>query len=433
MKDAVGGHSASHSRLRGPYGRGIPVVSGAEQEIRRRIRKDGPITFREFMELALYWPQGGYYTTRSASTDYYTAPSAHPAFGALICLQLYQMWKHLDEPQPFWVVEPGCGNGLLSRDITQFSKQLPSGFGRSLRYVVLERNPWLKVNVTGTTEERLDWVAAVGLPFRDVEGVVLSNELLDALPVHRVRMERGQLQEVYVTLEEEVLAEELAPLSTPALPHRLQRVGASLQDGWEAEINLSIDDWASEISACLRRGFVITFDYGRPASDLYSADRPRGTLTTFRNHVQTDSPLRHVGYQDITSQVDFTAFELAGKKAGLDLLGRTTQRDFLLNLGWQRWFTSLRGITNDAQANANRMGMQQLVRPGGMGDFQVMVQAKRVTTIEPWGFYKSMDLDALLDPLAPPRLTPQHTDILTASYPHLAQSYEHLWPDSSPC
>ena len=398
MKDAVGGHSASHSRLSGPYGRGIPVVSGAEQEVRRRIRNDGPITFREFMELALYWPEGGYYTTRSASTDYYTAPSAHPAFGALVCLQLYQMWKHLDEPQPFWVIEPGAGNGLLLRDITEFSKQLPSGFGRALRYVVLERNPWLNVSVTRTQEDRLDWVAAVNLPFRDVEGAVLSNELLDALPVHRVRMERGQLQEIYITVEEEVLAEELGPLSTPALTHRLQRVGASLQEGWEAEINLAIDHWASEMFACLRRGFVITFDYGRPASDLYSADRPRGTLTTFRDHVQTDSPLRHVGYQDITSQVDFTALELAGQEAGLECLGRTSQRSFLLNLGWQRWFASLRGITDDAQANANRMGMQQLVRPGGMGDFQVMVQAKGLATIDLWGLSKSQELAALLDP-----------------------------------
>ena len=408
------------------------MASGAEQEIRLRIQQLGPITFREFMELALYWPDGGYYTTRSASADYYTAPAAHPAFGALLSLQLYQAWALLGEPSPFWVIEPGAGNGLLARDATAFASQLPHGFERALRYVCLERDSW-RNHASGERSPQ-EWVAAIGLPFRGVVGVVLSNELLDAFPVHRVKIARGQLREVYVTTVDGLLAEELGPPSTPALQQRLARVGVSLGDGWEAEINLAIDDWVAQASACLDRGFVITVDYGRSAADLYSAERARGTLTTFRDHVQTDSPVHDVGYQDITAQVDFTALEMAGRNVGLEYWGSVNQRQFLLNMGIQRWLSSLRGVRSESESNANRMGMQQLIRPGGMGDFQMMFQAKgakgpkRIEAAELWGLEASPEADALLDGLSPPRLTSEHVPLLEASYPHLAQTYEYLWP-----
>ena len=130
------------------------------------------------------------------------------------------------------------------------------------------------------------WLAAANLPFRDVVGVVLSNELLDAFPVHRVKMTETGLQEVYVSLLEGRLVEALGPLSTQALEDRLERENVALEEGWEAEINLAIDDWATLASSCLQRGFVVTVDYGRTASEIYSAERSRGTLTTFRDHIQ---------------------------------------------------------------------------------------------------------------------------------------------------
>ena len=386
------------------------------------------MTFCEFMELALYWPHGGYYTTHSASSDYYTAPSAHPAFGALLCLQMYQMWLLLECPRPFWVIEPGAGAGQLARDVTRFAQQLSPEFSKSLRCLCLERHPWGRR--AGSTElgHLPNWIAARGLPFQRVVGVVLSNELVDAFPVHRVRMEEGRLRERFVGLQDSELVERSGPLSTLALEERLRRVGVVLDEGWEAEINLAIDDWAAQVSVCLERGFVLTIDYGRDAVELYSAERRRGTLTTFRDHVQTDSPLREVGLQDMTAQVDFTALELAGRDAGLESWGRTSQRRFLLNMGLQGWLASLRSAIDEAEYNGNRMGMQQLIRPGGMGDFQVMFQAKGVEPDSLWGLSTSPEIGPLLAGVAPPRLTPEHSQLLGASYPHLAQSYEHLWP-----
>ena len=403
------------------------MASGAEQEIRRRISQRGPITFREYMELALYWPVEGYYPSGSAGADYYTAPSAHPAFGALVCLQLYQMWQTMERPSPFWVVEPGAGNGLLGADISTFSKHLPVEFGRSLRYLCLERHhaPTLMRQQPVQTGR----LVALGLPFRGLVGVVLSNELLDAFPVHRIRMQRDRLLEVYVALEGERLIETDGPLSNPQIRERLTRVCASLENGWEAEVNLEIDSWMADVAQALERGYVLTIDYGHTAAELYSSRRPRGTLTTFRQHVQTDDPLSHIGYQDITAQVDFTALELAGTDNSLWSLGCTSQRQFLMNLGLQRWLSRLPGQgMRQAEADANRMGMQQLVRPGGMGDFQVMVQAKGVAPTSLWGLQPHGELDSLLETLPEPRLTGRHMPLLEASHPHSAQSFEHLWP-----
>ena len=118
---------------------------------------------------------------------------------------------------------------------------------------------------------------ALGVPFRGLVGVVLSNELLDAFPVHRIRMQRDRLQEVYVALEGERLVETEGPLSTPRLKERLARVCASLEDGWEAEVNLEIDTWMAEVAQALDQGYVLTIDYGRPAAELVrpvSCDKP---------------------------------------------------------------------------------------------------------------------------------------------------------------
>ena len=148
-------------------------------------------------------------------------------------------------------------------------------------------------------------------------GCVLSNELLDSFPVHQVRWSRGKLREVYVSLEADELVEELGAPSTPGLAERLNGLGIQLEEGQTAEINLGLADWAQRAAQMLEAGFVLTIDYGRPAAELYSARlRPRGSLTTYYRQVQTDAPLRRIGRQDISAQVDFSSARLAGEAAG---------------------------------------------------------------------------------------------------------------------
>ena len=384
--------------------------SPAERAIRRRIARHGPITFAEYMARALYGP-GGYYTRNSAGSDYYTSPQVHPAFGALLAIQLFQFWRLLDAPDPFFVIEPGAGDGLLARDVCNAAGHLPEDFGGSLRYAAVDRNPGGRE--AGDAELMKISGDALRLPFRNVTGCILSNELLDALPVHRARMEGGALRELYVGIESDVadgyegrLVEIAGDPSTPDLERRLSDIGVNLSDGQTAEICLLLDGWAESVAESLDMGFVLTIDYGRSADDLYDPiQRPHGTLVTYRSHRQTDTPLVDPGRQDITAQVDFTSVGLAGERAGLTTLGNISQGRLLTRLGLQTmrrnaapptgagggWITipiDPEGALPDVMAEPFAAqpddardwltGLTHLARPGGLGDFRVLAQAKGI-------------------------------------------------------
>lgn len=386
----------------------VPTV--AERAIRRRIARHGPITFAEYMARALYGP-GGYYTRDDVGADYYTSPQVHPAFGVLLAVQLFQLWRLLERPDPFLVIEPGAGNGLLGRDISNAAGHLPEDFGDSLRYVAVDRRP-------GGRDARDPTFAKIAgdarrLPFRKVTGCIISNELLDALPVHRVCMEGASLRELYVDVQSDVadgyegqLVEVAGDASTPELERRLSDLGVNLSDGQTAEICLQLDGWAASVASSLDTGFVLTIDYGRSAHDLYDpVQRPHGTLVTYRSHRQTDTPLVDPGRQDITAQVDFTSVGLAGEKAGLTTVGNISQGRLLTRLGLQTirrnaapptgaaggWITipvSPEGALPDVLAEPFApqpddardwlTGLTHLARPGGLGDFRVLVQAKGI-------------------------------------------------------
>jgi SAM-dependent MidA family methyltransferase len=403
-----------------------------DAEIRRRIQQAGPITFAEFMEVALFWPQGGYYLAAEPfgpSGDYYTSPLAHPAFGALLAVQLFQMWRVMDRPVPFTVVEQGAGNGMLCWNIVAYSRHLPPEFQQALRYVCLDRR-------TGRGSEAAvgaSRIASAGVPLRGIRGCFLSNEFLDAFPVHQVRMHQGRLQEVYVTLQNASFVETLAEPSTPALAQRLDHLGVTLAEGQTAEINLGLDGWAEEVSAALDAGFVLTIDYGQTAADLYSAERRfRGTLTTYYRHVQTDAPLQRVGRQDMSAQVDFTSVVDAGKGVGLEPQGFTTQRHFLNNLGLERHFLGRLPSLNlpARELQANRRGLRDLVNPHGLGDFKVLLQGKGVEQPQEWGLEPSKEVDELLARLPVPLLTTQHMPPAAGPYPQVEYevTLEELWP-----
>ena len=406
----------------------------AEAEIRRRIAERGPITFAEFMEVALYHPDGGYYTSGErvgAGGDFYTSPSVHPAFGALLAVQLFQMWELLERPAPFTIAEAGAGNGLLCRDIVTAADGLPDGFARSLSYVCLDRrgNSGYERGLPGVSR-----VAASGLPLRGVTGCVLSNELLDAMPVHQLTVEQGRLREVYVTLDGDEFALITGEPSTPLLSQRLDSLDIELAEGQTAEVNLALDGWVEAAAQSLERGFVLTIDYGRPAEDLYSAtERFRGTLTTFHRHLQMDRPFERIGQQDISAQVDFTTLARAGAQADSEFLGYISQAAFLHNLGLGN-LEQRPPIGSPRQAQASRVGMRELAKPGGLGDFKVLAQRKNAGKPELWGFHASSKATDLTERIPTPSPTAEHLDLLTGRFPPAESEFEMawdmLWPDS---
>ena len=408
----------------------------AESEIRRRIAKVGPITFAEFMELCLYYPRGGYYTSHDrigAAGDFYTSPSVHPAFGALLAVQLFQMWELLEKPSSFTVLESGAGSGLLCRDILAAVHGLDSQFAGSVRYVCADRR-----TVPGHDRGLpcVSRLASGGLPFREVVGCILSNELLDAMPVHQVTVEGGSLREVYVgTLGPELVTVTGDP-STRALSGRLDDVGIHLAEGQTAEINLVLEGWVASAAQSLKRGFLLTIDYGRLAEELYSAeDRFRGTLTTFYDHLQTDDPLHRIGQQDMSAQVDFTTLARTGTRTGLDFLGYTNQSTFLRSLGLDL-LERRPAVSNPRQAQSSRVGMRELIRPDGLGDFKVMVQGKNVGKPELWGFHSSDRAQEIATLMPTPTPTLDHLDLVAGRRPHsevvFEMAWDALWDDVPP-
>ena len=404
----------------------------AEEEIRRRIKREGRITFAEFMELALFWPWGGYYGgSRLIGTerDFYTSPGAHPVFGALLAIQLLQMWRLLGEPRPFWVVDVGAGGGLLCHDLVSYTLYLPEQFHQALRYLCIERRTvhGVERHLPDSAGYLVDRLAVQGLPLRGVKGCFLLNELVDSFPVHRVEMKEGRLREVYLTLEGEKFKEELDEPSTKDLEGRLKMVGVQLPKGYSTEINLAMETWLSGVAQALQLGYLLTIDYGRQASELYSEARSRGTLTCFYRHIQTDNPYIHIGDQDITAQVDFTTLINQGKGYGLKPLGYLAQGQFLANLGIRRMMEGLPSLGLKQHAlDANRMAMLDLIRPGGLGEFKVLVQGKGTPDLPLWGLESDEELERLLAKLPTPLLTPLHMPLLQGRYPHLAVDWGNL-------
>ena len=406
------------------------MAEGAEGEIVRLILERGRITFARFMDMALFSPGGGYYTsgTHWEERDFYTAPAAHPAFGALLALQLEQLWELMGSSSPFYVLEVGAGGGILARDILTHSSGLPSAFHKALEYVGVD------YEAARDSPNGVHPIKARGLPFKDVVGCILSNELLDAFPVHRFVIQGGRVKEVYVTLEEDDFVEVLDEPSTPLLEQRLSGLGLDLPEGFQGEANLAMDGWIEELSHVLKRGLVLTFDYGHVARDLYSPERSRGTLRCYYRHALGGNPYRRIGRQDMTAHVDFTSLMRAGEERGLTTVGFTTQREFLHNLGFSLFLDSLgQERLSQRERDTNRMGMLELIKAGEMGDFKVLAQAKGLQKdVRLLGFdsdspsRKGLQAGRGLPQV--PLLSAEHLDLMAGRYPHLSWEWEGLWP-----
>lgn len=404
--------------------------TAAEQAIRDRIRRHAKITFAEFMRLALYHPIGGYYTSAApfgATGDYYTSPATHPAFGALLCVQLRHMWRLIGKPPRFTVVEMGAGNGILAHDIAAYAERLSAEFARCLRYICIDRY----TPASAAANPFVDSLRAHGVPLRAVIGCLLSNELVDAFPVHRFRIVNGAPLEIYVALDANgAFTETLDAPSTPRLAERISALGFPLPDGFSGEVRLNTRSWIGEAAQALDKGFVITIDYGYEAAALYSHQRRFGTLQTYYRHTEGGSPYQRIGRQDISAHVDFSQLQSDGRAAGLSAIAYTTQADLLQALGIDEMLRQVRTMPlSPRERSANLMAIRQLIKPSGLGGFKALIQAKGVEAaaadIAPSPAQRG-DLQA-------PLLSDRHMPLLEGRYPHAAwQTWEtpELWPPS---
>src|SRR2546426_5080354 len=255
----------------------------------------------------------------------------------------------------FMIVEMGVGKGLLAQHLLNAYRRDKPDFLARLRYLLVERSPAMVETQKQRLREltgagvRIAWIPDLDAISADsITGVFLSNELVDAFPVHRLVKRPLGLREIYVgwepptppAIEGRFIEIEASPFS-PDLEAYFARIGISLEVGQQAEVNLHALEWMRQVGTRLRRGLVVTIDYGHAAADLFAPARKTGTLLGYYRHTVSDSPYVHVGQQDLTSHVNFTSLALAGQDVGLEVTGFTNQLHFLIGLGIESAFADL--------------------------------------------------------------------------------------------
>ncbi len=356
------------------------------------------ITFAEYMDLVLYHPQYGYYSSGTVQIgsqgDFFTSPSLGTDFGELLAEQFVDMWEILGHPAPFMLVEMGAGSGLLAADILQHLQQHHLDLFDVLEYTIVEQAEGLISQQQNLLQEWLDkslkicWKSWQEIPETSIIGCCFSNELVDALPVHQIVIKQGQLQEIYVTTSEDRLIEISGEPSTAKLAEYFNLVGVNLPsddypDGYRTEVNLAALNWLETIAKKLQQGYLLTIDYGYTAQRYYHPQRYRGTLQCYYQHRRHDNPYSNIGHQDITAHVDFTALERQGELCGLQKVGFTKQGMFLMALGLGDRLNALSsGKLDFQQVLQRRDALHQLMEPSGLGGFGVLVQTKGLSEEE---------------------------------------------------
>jgi SAM-dependent MidA family methyltransferase len=349
------------------------------------IRTHGLMPFVRFMDLALYHPEHGYYNARARvfgrGGDYYTSADLHPAFGALLARQCQDMWQALGRPAQFTIVEMGAGRGFLCRDLLAHLRESYADCFSATRYIIDERSAARRAEQStllksNTPAGRVAWRPLGEIPENSVTGVFLSNELVDAFPVHRVRMTGHGLQEQFVEERETQLHLTWDTPSTDELVQYLNSMNIALQPGQTAEINLAARQWMRDVAARLERGFAITMDYGHPAPKLYSPARPAGALMCYHMHEAAHDPLARIGEQDMTAHVNFTDLIRTGERHGLRNAGFTRQMFFLGSLGLDEFAARARDTRDPGSLLKSNMAFKNLIDPAGLGGFGVLLQCK---------------------------------------------------------
>ncbi|MFQ5998216.1 MAG: class I SAM-dependent methyltransferase [Candidatus Bathyarchaeia archaeon] len=359
----------------------FPRSKKIESELKTRISKKGKITFKEFMEVVLYLPEFGYYTNpdREPWRDFFTSPDIHPVFSRMMAKQLADMYACLGSPKRFLAVEMGAGKGLMAFEILRYSKTRYPAFHKALTYVIIEPNALNESRQRSLFAEHdlgvVLWFQALErLPFTEMEGCILSNELLDSYPVNRVTMSGGKFSEIYVAVERDRFVERLGTPSTVKLQRYFEELGFFPSRGTVAEVNLNSLQWIRTVASIIKRGFVLTIDYGLEARRLFA--RSAGTFLCYHNHAVTFNPYIRLGYQDMTSHVDFTSLSRAGEKNKLRTLALITQAEFLRNLGIDETLQSVQ-ISSSEHRKLLR-AIRELTNPRGLGGHKVLIQSKNI-------------------------------------------------------
>jgi SAM-dependent MidA family methyltransferase len=364
---------------------------------------DRRITFDRYMDLALYEPDLGYYRQPADrptdAGDFLTAPETHAIFGWTVARRIESMWTELGRPRPLDLIEFGAGSGTLALSILEGMRRHGSADRNAadllaaIRYEPVESNPnrladlrerFEKAGLAGRLATSNSDGSARGTASNEsvpVTGVILANEFLDALPVHRFVIRGGTLLELYVAWKDGFVEVAGEP-STPALAQRIAEDGldaGQLAEGQVGEISLGLGEWLRGVAARLTRGYAIVIDYGHDAAELYGPRRLAGTLLGYRGHRVVENQFDAPGQVDLTAHVDFTALEKLAAANGFRTVSSTTQSEFLVAAGLEEELRALQASPDLTLADYTRArsGIVRMLDPRHMGRFRVLILERR--------------------------------------------------------
>ncbi|RKZ89246.1 MAG: SAM-dependent methyltransferase [Gammaproteobacteria bacterium] len=293
----------------------------------------GKITFADYMNLCLYYPGLGYYSAGSQKLgqqgDFTTAPEISPLFARTLSCHIRDVFQQLEQAN---ILEFGAGSGKMAADIL---KELENKQYLPERYYIIEASADLRQRQQHTVKtmiphlvDKVTWLDKIPENF---VGVVLANEVCDAMPVHSLQFEAGKISERYIENDGQQLQWCKGELSQPHLANRAAEIQSLIGDcDYLTEVNLAAEGWLASIADCLQQGTIFIIDYGYPQVTYYHPQRTSGSLMCYYQHQGHDNPLILQGLQDITAHVDFTALAQTAIDNGLEVTSFQSQADFLL-------------------------------------------------------------------------------------------------------
>jgi len=355
--------------------------------LRARIQRDGPISFHDWMQAALYDARDGYYCRpelirQGRAGDYRTAPETSPLFAATFAQYFVKSYFDLGKPRELIIVEAGAGSGQFASGVlTALHSSAPEVFAAT-RYLIDEVSPAVRAKARANLSEFGDQVEfcrldQMGAPFESA--IIFSNELIDAFPVYRVIGRSQTLKQLGVGLTESGDFVWVECALNNEITEACARMQLNLAEGQIYELNLAAEDFVARAAGLLNRGLLITVDYGASRDELLGApNRFAGTLRGFRRHQFADDALANPGGQDLTTTVDWTAMQEAGTRCGFENPGLERLDKFLLNEGVLEALSSLADqMTHPADVINLQTGAREMIRPDGLAaSFQVLIQRK---------------------------------------------------------
>lgn len=359
-------------------------TTAAALVLRDQIERHGPITFAAFMSTALYHPEHGYYRQPQRkpgrSGDFMTSPELHPFFGNTLARQVAETWDALGQPESLVVREHGASSGGLAYDILVALHEKAPDVLDAVDYRLVDVN-------THRLEEAIAAMREVGFADKvraehpdaitPEAGLVLANEVADALPTHRLTVRSGEIRELRVDWDGTAFIEKECEPDTELrniINAHFNTHGITLPEGARFEFSPAVADWITKVADNLTAGIAVVIDYGYAAPTLYSGHRLEGTLRGYYQHTATDDPYQRVGLQDLTAHVDFSYLADAAVNHGMTNLGLTSQSEYLTRLGLGDWLMELQ-LQPDVAADEYYLAQHatmRLIDPAGLGRFGVL-------------------------------------------------------------